>query len=200
MFPHVTFGQSIVSGAAAGTVQDTSGLPLSGVHVILSEVGTGFTRELETGADGRFDFLFLSPGEYVVFAKIGEGCLLWQQVTIMHQAKIGDFAVVSCNSSVGDSSVIGENVFIAGGCQVNGRVVVEDDAYIGSGAILSPGCTIGRRSVIGLNSTVTRDVPPETICAGPMAKIVKRGTDKIMAHIDNSNSGEKIVIGVRERE
>ena len=69
MFPHATFGQSIVSGAAAGTVQDTSGLPLSGVHVVLTEVGTGFTRELETGADGRFDFLFLSPGEYEVFAE-----------------------------------------------------------------------------------------------------------------------------------
>jgi len=69
VFPHATFGQSIVSGAAAGIVQDVSGVPLSGVHVILTEVGTGFTRELETGAAGRFDFLFLSPGEYEVFAE-----------------------------------------------------------------------------------------------------------------------------------
>ena len=130
------------------------------------------------------------------FADVGEGCFIWQNTTIMHQAKIGDFAVIGCNSSIGDNCEIGDNVFIAGGCQVNGRVIVEEDAYVGSGAVISPGCRVGRRSVVGLNSTVTRDIPAETVCAGPAAKIVVRGTDHIMSHIDGSKSGARIISGV----
>ena len=127
------------------------------------------------------------------FSVIGDGCFLWQHTTVMHEAYIGNFAVVGCNSSIGDGCVIEDNVFIAGGCQVNGRVKVEEDSYIGSGSIISPGCHIGRRSVVGLNATITRDIPSETICAGPAAKIVSRGTDRVMAHIDQSNSGRRIL-------
>ena len=130
------------------------------------------------------------------FADVGEGCFIGQHTTIMHQATIGDFAIISCNSSIGDDCVVGENVFIAGGCQINGRVIVEEDAYVGSGAVISPGCRIGRRSVVGLNSTVTRDIPAETVCVGPAAKIVVRGTDHIMSHIDGSKSGARIISGI----
>ena len=127
------------------------------------------------------------------FADIGDGCFIWQHATVMHDARIGQFAVIGCNSSIGDNCVVEDNVFIAGGCQINGRVEIEEDAYIGTGSVISPGCRIGRRSVLGLNSTVTRDIPPACLCVGPAAKIVSRGTDHIMAHIDNSKSGERIL-------
>tara|TARA_B100000676_G_C18085679_1_gene854805 strand:- start:3975 stop:4679 length:705 start_codon:yes stop_codon:yes gene_type:complete len=133
------------------------------------------------------------------FSTIGDGCFLWQHTTVMHDTRVGDFVVLSCNSSIGDGSLIEDNVFIAGGCQVNGRVVVEEDAYIGSGAIISPCCRIGRRSVVGLNSTVTRNIPPESVCAGPSAKIVARETDQIMSHIDQSKSGERIMRDMTDR-
>ena len=61
--------QSIVTGAVSGTVLDESGSPMPSAHVILTEVITGLQREQETGAGGRYDFFFLPPGEYEVFAE-----------------------------------------------------------------------------------------------------------------------------------
>lgn len=131
------------------------------------------------------------------FSKIGDGCLLLQHSTVMHDTCIGEFAVISCNSSVGEGSIIEDNVYVAGGCQINARVIIEEDTYIGSGVVISAGCKIGRRSVIGLNATVTKDVPSECVCAGPAAKLVARGTDRIMAHIDQSRSGARILKGMK---
>ena len=61
--------QSIVTGAISGTVLDESGRPVPDAHVILTETGTGRLRDQDTGAGGRFDFLFLPPGSYEVFAE-----------------------------------------------------------------------------------------------------------------------------------
>lgn len=61
--------QSIVTGAVSGTVLDESGSPMPSAHVILTEVIIGWQREQETGAGGRYDFFFLPPGEYEVFAE-----------------------------------------------------------------------------------------------------------------------------------
>ncbi len=61
--------QSIVSGGITGTVLDELGRPMQAGHVIITEVSTGLERERETGANGRFDVLFLPPGTYDVFAE-----------------------------------------------------------------------------------------------------------------------------------
>ena len=63
------FAQSIVTGAISGTVVDQLGRPMVAAHVILTEVGTGTQRDGETGAGGQFDFLFVPPGTYEVFAE-----------------------------------------------------------------------------------------------------------------------------------
>ncbi len=66
-------GQSIVSGSVSGTVASETGLPMSRVHVRLTEVGTGVSREMETRRDGHFEFGFVTPGDYELFAeRLGE--------------------------------------------------------------------------------------------------------------------------------
>ena len=106
--------------------------------------------------------------------------------------------MISCNSSVGEASVIEENVYVAAGCHLNARVLIEEDTFIGSGVVISAGCKIGRRSVIGLNATVTKDVAPECVCAGPAAKLVAKGTASIMTHIDQSRSGARILKSIKK--
>ena len=97
------------------------------------------------------------------FAVVGDGTFIWQHATVMPDARIGKFTVIGCNSSIGDCCVIEDNVFVAGGCQINGLVTIKEDAYIGTGSVISAGCQIGRRSVVGLNSTVARNIPPEVV-------------------------------------
>jgi hypothetical protein len=61
--------QSIVAGSMAGVITDSVGNPLSGVHLILTQVASGITRDAETDREGEFEFLLLQPGEYQLFAE-----------------------------------------------------------------------------------------------------------------------------------
>ncbi|GAL04067.1 maltose O-acetyltransferase [Photobacterium aphoticum] len=42
--------------------------------------------------------------------------------------------------------------------------------------------TIGARSVVAANSTVTRDVPPDTLVAGSPAKVIRQLTHEDREH------------------
>lgn len=61
--------QSIVSGTIVGIVRDESALPLGVVHVVITEVGTGFQREMHTSGSGAFEFVLVPDGVYEVFAE-----------------------------------------------------------------------------------------------------------------------------------
>ncbi len=75
--------QSIVSGTVGGVVVTGTGEPADGVHVILTETTTGLQREVETGSDGEFEFIFLPPGEYSVFAeRLGDRPVLVRHVPV----------------------------------------------------------------------------------------------------------------------
>jgi len=53
-----------------------------------------------------------------------------------------------------------------------GRVTIGDHVFIGAGAVILPGVTIGSRSVIGANTTVARDIPPNSLATGSPARVV----------------------------
>ena len=51
-----------------------------------------------------------------------------------------------------------------------GRVVIGSNVFIGADTIVLPGVKIGNNVVIGANSTVTHDVPDNSVVAGTPAK------------------------------
>lgn len=51
-------------------------------------------------------------------------------------------------------------------------VVIGDDAWIGFHAAILKGVTIGRGAVVAAGAVVTSDVPPFTIVAGPVARVI----------------------------
>ena len=51
-----------------------------------------------------------------------------------------------------------------------GRVTIGNNVFVGAEAVILPGVTIGNNVVIGANSTVTHDVPDNTVVAGIPAK------------------------------
>jgi acetyltransferase-like isoleucine patch superfamily enzyme len=102
-----------------------------------------------------------------------------------------------CAFSIARSITIGDDVLIAGGCNISdysghpldpekriaGVQVDPDDvrpvrignkAWLGRGATILPGVTIGEGAVIGAAAVVTKDVPPGHICVGNPGKILSR--------------------------
>jgi outer membrane receptor for ferrienterochelin and colicin len=58
--------QDITSGSIQGTVSDEQGAVIAGATVEARNVGTNFSKTFTTDSDGRFTFLSMPPGRYVV--------------------------------------------------------------------------------------------------------------------------------------
>lgn len=53
-----------------------------------------------------------------------------------------------------------------------GRVTIGDNVFIGAGTVVLPGVTIGNNVIIGANSTVTHDIPKNSVAAGSPARVI----------------------------
>jgi maltose O-acetyltransferase len=117
--------------------------------------------------------------------RIGRQCFIGPETRIWSgdAVEIGDRVLVSHGVNIHDSIAHSLSAqerhqhFIAILQQGNGAlgnvrkapVIIEDDAWIGFNATVMKGVRIGRGAVIAAGAVVTKDVPPFTIVAGPVA-------------------------------
>ncbi len=95
--------QDTTSGTIQGTVSDEQKSLVPGATVEARNLGTNFVRTITTGADGRFTFLSMPSGTYVVTAsKQGFSRLIQENVELT----VG--RSVSLNLTLGVSGVSGE--------------------------------------------------------------------------------------------
>ncbi len=62
-------GQSTGTGALAGWISGSDGLPLDGVELTLVRASDGAERSLTGSRDGAFRFAFIPPGDYLLVAE-----------------------------------------------------------------------------------------------------------------------------------
>jgi bifunctional UDP-N-acetylglucosamine pyrophosphorylase/glucosamine-1-phosphate N-acetyltransferase len=81
---------------------------------------------------------------------------------------------------LGDAA-IGKKVNIGAGtitCNYDGvskhKTIIEDDVFVGSDTQLIAPVRIGRGAVIGAGSTITRDVPPDSLAVGRARQEIKK--------------------------
>jgi carbonic anhydrase/acetyltransferase-like protein (isoleucine patch superfamily) len=102
-----------------------------------------------------------------------------------------------CVFAVAKSIIIGDDVLIAGGCNISDYsahpvdpdkriageqvdpedvrpVRIENKAWLGRNVTVLPGVTIGECAVVGAAAVVTKDVPPGHICVGNPGRLLSR--------------------------
>ncbi|MBQ6807937.1 MAG: bifunctional UDP-N-acetylglucosamine diphosphorylase/glucosamine-1-phosphate N-acetyltransferase GlmU [Firmicutes bacterium] len=128
----------------------------------------------------------VGPGVKVVDSQVGDQCILGpftylrpgtvlaEKVKAGHfveikKSRIGKGSKVPHLSYIGDT-IIGEGVNIGCGtitCNYDGvhkhTTVIEDQAFIGSNTNLVPPVTVGKRSTVAAGSTITEDVPADSL-------------------------------------
>jgi acetyltransferase-like isoleucine patch superfamily enzyme len=53
-------------------------------------------------------------------------------------------------------------------------IIIENDVWIGAGAIILAGAKVGKGCIVAAGSVVTKELPPNTICGGIPAKVIKQ--------------------------
>lgn len=135
----------------------------------------------EIGADTRiWHFSHIMRG-----AKIGERCVLGQNVNVAGEVVIGNNVKVQNNVSIYTGLVIEDDVFLGPSCvltnvtnprsQVNRhslyeKTILKRGATIGANATVVCGVTIGRYACVGAGAVVTRDVRDYALVLGNPAR------------------------------
>ncbi len=128
--------------------------------------------------------------------KIGERCILGQNVNVGNNVKIGNDCKIQNNVSIYEGveledfvfcgpSMVFTNVklprseFPQRGKEFYKKTLVKKSASIGANATIVCGVTIGEYALIGSGTVVTKDVPPYSLVIGNPGRVVgkvdKRG-------------------------
>jgi UDP-2-acetamido-3-amino-2,3-dideoxy-glucuronate N-acetyltransferase len=118
-------------------------------------------------------------------SRVGERCILGQNVYIDRGVQVGNGVKIQNNVSVYNGVEIGDDVFVGPSVVftnvINPRSFIErkaefrltrvlQGATIGANATIVCGITIGRYAFVGAGAVVTRDVPDHSLVMGNPAR------------------------------
>ena len=86
---------------------------------------------------------------------------------------IGDNVVVNTGSQVNHDNVIENHVYMASGVVLSGGVKIGENSLIDDGVIVALGRKIGKNSIIGAGAVVTKDIPDGVVAYGNPAKVIR---------------------------
>ncbi|MFP5228151.1 MAG: carboxypeptidase regulatory-like domain-containing protein [Acidobacteriota bacterium] len=121
-------------GAISGRVTNSTGTPVTGASVTVRNLGTGTTRTLQTGQDGRFLAFSLALGRYsVTVVAAGFGPATRDGVSVEAERTVNLTFVMGAGSVVKGSSTTGVNITTHRAAGVIGEGQVQDLAFNGGG-------------------------------------------------------------------
>jgi bifunctional UDP-N-acetylglucosamine pyrophosphorylase/glucosamine-1-phosphate N-acetyltransferase len=146
----------------------------SGCQVVDSTIGSQVTIKWASVVSGSIvrDHAAIGPFAHIrPNSDIGEEVRIGNFVEVK-KSTIGKGSKSSHLTYLGDATV-GKGVNVGAGtitCNYDGvskyPTIIEDDVFIGSNTELVAPVRIGRGALIGAGSTITKDVPPESLAIG----------------------------------
>lgn len=106
------------------------------------------------------------------------GLIICAGVRLTNNIKIGDYAIINLNSTIGHDVEIGDYVNIAPGANVSGNVTIKPGVWIGSGAVINQGTEtdkiiIGDNTIVGSGAVVVKSCDANAVYAGVPARRIK---------------------------
>ena len=111
--------------------------------------------------------------------KIDAFVYIEENVVIGNNCKIRPFTFIPTGVTIEDNVFIGPHVTFTNdkyprtlGDWKLLKTIVKKNTSIGAGSVINPGVTIGENVLVGAGSTVTRNIPDDSIVVGTPARVV----------------------------
>lgn len=177
----VIFHSNVVSDISAQATFKIS----NRLSIGISNMGASHPRQMRSVFRVCEDGSIMHTGKKS--ATIGPGSV----VHVEGKFSMGDSYINShCRIICGDEITIGDGVAIAWNVEIldddrheitgsnrTAPIVIEDNVWIGHDVSITKGTTIGEGAVIANDSVVTEDIPPQSLCGGYPAKVIKKNVD-----------------------
>jgi acetyltransferase-like isoleucine patch superfamily enzyme len=109
-------------------------------------------------------------------ATFGRHVRVGREFLLQTDLRVGDEVLISSRVGiVGNDHSFDRSagsVFFAGRLPAT-ETVIEGDNLIGFGVLIVGGVTIGHGCIVGAGSVVTSDLPPDSVCAGVPARVIR---------------------------
>lgn len=109
-----------------------------------------------------------------------KGIIVAAGARVTNSSQIGNFVIISFNSTIGHDCILNDYVSIMPGVNISGCIHLKEGAYVGTNATILPGKApedlkkIGENSIIGAGALVLGDIAPNKIFIGSPAKELNR--------------------------
>lgn len=110
-------------------------------------------------------------------AKVGEGTMIQDYVTVVSEAVIGDNSCINGRTIIGHNVEIGENCQISSHVAIGGGTVIGNNTFVGLGANIADHIVIGENCVISLGAAVMKNVSAGRIAMGNPAREIADNLD-----------------------
>ncbi len=101
------------------------------IYTLISKRAIVYTSEIGEGS-------IILPTAFVgPYVSIGKSVILWNNVSVCHHNRIGDFTHIAGGTIIGGETNIGSNCFIGMNCTVKNGIEVGDRTFIGANSYMS---------------------------------------------------------------
>jgi sugar O-acyltransferase (sialic acid O-acetyltransferase NeuD family) len=111
------------------------------------------------------------------FVEIGEGTIVCPGVILTTDIRIGRFVALNFDLTVGHDARVDDLALLAPGVHISGRVHIGEGCDLGAGATVVPSAVIGPWSIVGAGATVTGSLPANCTAVGTPARPIKTRPD-----------------------
>ncbi len=122
----------------------------------------------------RFETIVHPSASVSKMAKLAQGTVVLQNVTIASNVNIGNHVMVLPNTVISHDDSIGDYSCITGGVCISGGVTIGNSCYLGTNSAIIGNITIGDYCLVGMGSVVIDSIEENNVVVGNPAKILRK--------------------------
>ncbi|MEM9227302.1 MAG: acetyltransferase [Verrucomicrobiota bacterium] len=170
-------GKEVLGAEVLGAEDDfiAQGNAGVGFHCAIGNNGVRKAVAEKMQAAGLLPVTLIHPHAIVTEdVEIGAGTYIGAGTVVSIRARLGMHTLVNLNVTVGHDAVVGDYAQLCPGARVNGCCQVGAEALIGSNAVIEPGKSVGSGATLAACSFATDDVQPGETALGIPARAIFR--------------------------